>query len=340
LSAPGSNQHRGPGSWAVTASNLTKVYSSTIRAVDDVTFSVGEGEIFGLLGPNGAGKTTVIKMIATLAKPTSGSAKVFGVDVRESQEEVRSMLGYVPQNISADLDLSAYENLLIYSKLFHVGRSERKTRIQDALVYMGLDSRAHDVVKHFSGGMVRRLEIAQTLVNRPRILFLDEPTIGLDPNSKRSVWESVIQLKNQYKTTVFITTHDMVEAETLCDRIAIMDVGKIMVSGSPESLKKSVGGETVSAVLSAPVELSAVPADLGFVTKGAGNTLELLTSNSDEAVPKLVDLVESQGVKILSVSIRKPDLGDVFVRYTNHRLPEEYSTDVRSTRRAFVEHSG
>ena len=198
---------------AIETENLTKIYQGDIRAVDDVTLSVQPGEIFGLLGPNGAGKTTIIKMIVTLAHYTSGKLRVFGIDASKSPETVRDMLGYVPQSISVDTDLTGYENLLIFSKLSYVDKKERSGRIKNALEYMGLTDRAKDLVKHYSGGMMRRLEISQALVNRPKILLLDEPSIGLDPASKMHVWESIKQLKEKFGTTIVITTHDMSEAD-------------------------------------------------------------------------------------------------------------------------------
>jgi ABC-2 type transport system ATP-binding protein len=334
------NQYHGSAPLAIEATELTKVYPPSLKAVNDVTFSVGEGEIFGLLGPNGAGKTTAIKMMTTMTAPTKGMLKVFGVDVTASPQLVRSMLGYVPQNVSVDVDLSAYENLLIFSKMFYVKRRDRKVRIREALEYMGLTSRANDRVRHFSGGMMRRLEIAQTLVNRPRILFLDEPSIGLDPNSRRSVWESILQLRRQYDMTIFITTHDMSEAERLCDRIAIMDTGKIAASGTPESLKKSVGGDIVTLVLKSSAENAVIPVELGEVTVRDGESLELVTNDGEGAVPKLVKLMEQQGFEIESAAIKTPGLDDAFVKYTKHRLTDdEVVEDSRSARRAFMRHA-
>lgn len=217
---------------AIEAENLTKIYPPDTRAVDSITFSVDEGEVFGLLGPNGAGKTTTIKMITALTIPTSGWMKVFGEDVRKHPREVRQMQGYVPQAISVDGDLTGYENLLIFAKLCYVPEAHREELIRDALEYMDLTERSDDLVKHYSGGMMRRLEIAQALVNRPRILFLDEPSIGLDPFSRRQVIGYVKQLNEKYKTTILITTHDMAEADELCHRLAIMNAGRFAVIGS------------------------------------------------------------------------------------------------------------
>lgn len=326
---------------AIEATNISKFYPPSTKAVDNVSFTVHDGEVFGLLGPNGAGKTTTIKMITTLSKLTSGQITVFGNDVRTSPENVRSVLGYVPQGVSVDVDLTAYENLLIFAKLFYVDRKDRSGRIKEALEYMGLSERANDLVKKFSGGMMRRLEIAQTLVNRPRILFLDEPSIGLDPNSRLHVWESIKQLKKNYGTTIFITTHDMNEADELCDRVAIMDSGKVAALGKPEELKKSVGGDVVTVNLSSVPPTLAFPKEIGSIIDQEGNSLQLLTDNGGEAVPLIVDFLNKQGIATLSVSVSRPGLDDVFMKFTKRRLQdEEQVTVTRSTRRAFMRHAG
>jgi ABC-2 type transport system ATP-binding protein len=306
---------------AVEVGNLVKEYQGGVKAVDGISFSVDRGEIFGLLGPNGAGKTTTIKMLIGLTRPTSGSPTLFGVDVVKSPQAARRMLGYVPQNISVDGDLSGYENLLIFSKLSYVGRADRKDRIMRALEYVGLDARARDLVKHYSGGMMRRLEIAQALVNRPGILFLDEPAIGLDPGSKRQIWESILRLRREFGTTLLITTHDMAEADRLCDRVAIMDQGRLVVSGSPTELKKSLGGDIVTVRLLRPSETVAkVPVELGQVVQNDGSAVKVVTSDGPEAAPKLVISLRDQGAEIRSISIDIPSLDDVFLKYTKRRL--------------------
>src|SRR5579872_730571 len=231
--------------YAIEVDKLTKVFGKSFVAVNGISFKVEEGEIFGLLGPNGAGKTTTIRMIITLTPSTSGSISLLGIDAVRKPAVIRQQIGYVPQSVSVDGDLTAYENLLIFSKLFHVERSIRKARIQEALEYMDLSDRSNDLVKHFSGGMMRRLEIAQSLVNRPKVLFLDEPSIGLDPNSKKQGWNYIKNLNHEFGVTIFITTHDMLEADELCDRIAIMNRGEIAIMGSPAELKSSVGGDMI-----------------------------------------------------------------------------------------------
>jgi len=325
---------------AIEVEHLTKVYPPSIRAVDDVSFSVDQGEVFGMLGPNGAGKTTTIKMITTLSPPTSGLVKVFGVDARTHPEAVRSTLGYVPQSVSVDSDLSAYENLLVFSKLFFVGSKDRSERIRSSLAYMGLADRADDLVKTYSGGMMRRLEIAQTLVNRPRILFLDEPSIGLDPASRLSVHESIKRLKHDYDTTIFITTHDMGEADDLCDRIAIMDAGRVAALGSPDDLKKSVGGDVVTIKLARGEELPAIPKQMALVSNRNGSTVELLAENGDEAAPQIISFLDSKGIATESVSISRPGLDDVFLKYTKKHLEDsEDAARANQSRRSFMRHA-
>lgn len=211
-------------------------------AVDALTISVDATEVFGLVGPNGAGKTTVIKMLTTLLRPTSGTARVAGFDIARQAASVRRVIGYVPQALSVDGSLTGYENLLIFAKLYDIPRTERQSRLRDALAFMGLTDAADKLVREYSGGMIRRLEIAQSTLHRPPVLFLDEPTIGLDPLARKAVWDHVKDLRDQYGTTIFLTTHYMEEADDLCSRVAIMHSGRVVVTGTPEELKASVGG--------------------------------------------------------------------------------------------------
>ena len=212
-----------------------------VQALDGVGFEVGAGEVFGLLGPNGAGKTTTIRILATLLHPDEGTANVFGLNVRGRAMEVRRSIGYVPQQLSADAQLTGRENVWLFARLFDVPRAQLKPRVDEALVLMGLGAAAGRLVKTYSGGMVRRLELAQALVNRPRLLILDEPTIGLDPVARAGVWERVQTLREQSGTTVLLTTHYMEEADQLCDRVALMHAGRIVAEGSPASLCRSLG---------------------------------------------------------------------------------------------------
>jgi ABC-2 type transport system ATP-binding protein len=217
-----------------------------LTAVDSLTFSVEKGEVFGLLGPNGAGKTTTLKMLTTLLPPTSGQARVAGLDVVRQAGDVRHLIGYVPQLISADGTLTGYENLNVFAKLYDVPRSEREKRVRDALEFMGIADAANKLVREYSGGMIRRLEIAQSMLHRPMVLFLDEPTVGLDPGARRMVWNHIEQLRQNYGTTILLTTHMMEEADSLCNRVAIMHLGKVAATGTPQELKASVGNNGTS----------------------------------------------------------------------------------------------
>ncbi|HWF38861.1 MAG TPA: ATP-binding cassette domain-containing protein [Candidatus Acidoferrales bacterium] len=230
------------GSNAVETRSLTRRYGDLI-AVDHLNFICPSGAIFGLLGPNGAGKSTLIKMLTTLLPPSEGTALVAGHDIVRDPRAVRRSIGYVSQMLSADGDLSAYENLSISAKLYGVPRAERAARIEHALEFMDLSHVAGKLVKHFSGGMIRKLEIAQSMLHRPHILFLDEPTVGLDPIAKQSVWQNIRDLCEEFGTTILMTTHDMQEADELCETVAFMHSGQLAAMGSPATLKLALGAD-------------------------------------------------------------------------------------------------
>ncbi len=229
----------------LTTDGLTRKFGE-FTAVDHLTLSVDAGEIFGLIGPNGAGKTTTIKMLTTLLPITSGDATIAGFDVRRQPAEVRRAIGYVPQLISADAQVTGYENLWVFARLYSIPREEREGRIRDALEFMGLTPVADELVRNYSGGMIRRLEIAQALMHRPRILFLDEPTVGLDPLARDAVWEQIEKLRGHFGTSLVLTTHYMEEADRLCERIAVMHRGRIVALGTPAALKASLGSPTAT----------------------------------------------------------------------------------------------
>jgi ABC-2 type transport system ATP-binding protein len=227
---------------AVETRGLTRRFG-TLVAVDHLTIAFPHGLIFGLLGPNGAGKSTLIKMLTTLLAPSEGTALVAGYDVVREPRQVRRKIGYVSQMLSADGDLTGYENLLISAKLYGIPRAERKIRITRALEFMKLAHVADKFVKHYSGGMIRRLEIAQSMLHHPAVLFLDEPTVGLDPFAKRAVWQDIRDLRREYGTTILMTTHDMLEADELCETIAFMHQGTLAAIGAPTQLKAALGAE-------------------------------------------------------------------------------------------------
>jgi ABC-2 type transport system ATP-binding protein len=225
---------------AVQTSALTRKFGD-LTAVDQVTLTINQGEIFGLIGPNGAGKSTLIKMLTTLLPPTSGSATVASCDIVRQPAEVRRHIGYVPQLLSADGSLTGYENMLLSAGLYGIPRAERKERITRALARMGLSEVAHHLAGKYSGGMIRRLEIAQSLLHRPTVLFLDEPTVGLDPGARETVWERVLDLRDRFNRTMIVTSHHMDEIDKFCDRIALIDRGRIAAVGTPAELKARVG---------------------------------------------------------------------------------------------------
>jgi ABC-2 type transport system ATP-binding protein len=331
--------------YAIEVDKLTKVFGKGLVAVNGISFKVKEGEAFGLLGPNGAGKTTTIRMIITLTRPTSGSISLLGINAVQKPAEIRQKIGYVPQAVSVDGDLTAYENLLIFSKLFHVERGMRKARIEEALEYMDLSDRANDLVKHFSGGMMRRLEIAQSLVNRPKVLFLDEPSIGLDPNSKKQGWNYIKNLNREFGVTIFLTTHDMLEADELCDRIAIMNRGNIAIMGSPGDLKASVGGDMIMVKFETKSPKMLLPKELGTVVSADEDQIKIQAVGSAEhALPRVMEFFSRASIPIDSISISKPNLDDVFIKYTKASLSEMEAAGIyreaRVTRRSFQRHAG
>jgi ABC-2 type transport system ATP-binding protein len=324
------NQH------SVVVQNLVKDYPK-VRAVDRISFAVVGGEIFGLLGPNGAGKTTTIRMLLTLIKPTKGKASLYDIDVSKYPEKAREMAGYVPQDVSVDGDLTGYENILMYAKLYGVPRIERERRIQEVLEYLNLQERSNDMVNTYSGGMMRKLEIAQALVNRPRILFLDEPSIGLDPNAKRTIWELIKKLRNEFSTTIFLTTHDMNEAEVLCDRIGIMDKGRLVMMGEPSRLKSTVKGNVLSITSKTP-GCNTKLEELGYsvIPGSKDNRFDLVVTDGESLIPYLLDTLKKNGVEVDAVSLQKPTLDDVFLRCTGTRIEGgERWTETRRKRRTF-----
>lgn len=307
---------------AIRVVNLEKNYRK-IKAVDGISFEIPKGEAFGLLGPNGAGKTTTVRILLTLIQPSAGSAHIFGMDTVSQSDRIRQVAGYVPQGISVDGEITAYENMLIYSKLYGIPSSQRKGRIKEVLEYIGLVERANDLVKTYSGGMMRRLELAQSLINRPKILFLDEPSIGLDPNARIAMWEMVRRLREEFGTTILLTTHDMVEADTLCDRIGIMDKGRLAVIGTPSELKSAVGGDVIT-ISAKNASLSDVIGQLGYETiaEPLNGTADLLVKNGETAIPRIVGEFQGKGVELESVFLKKPTLDDVFLKYTGSRIDD------------------
>lgn len=310
--------------YAVSVASLTKVYDGNVRALDGVDLKVESGKIFALLGPNGAGKTTLIRILTTQIKPTSGEAYVFGLNVVREGAKVRQLISYVPQEMSVWTDISGYENLLIYAKIYGIPPHMRDKIIWDALENMGLSEFANNLVRTYSGGMIRRLECACALLTKPKILFLDEPTIGLDPSARKAVWERLTAFKKEYNATIFFNTHYMDEADSYSDEIAIINRGKIVVHGTAEVLKHSLKGEIISLEVEKGLSQGAVEIikKLSSVRDVIINEQEInvIVQDAELALPKIMDILTSGGVLIRKASITKPTLDDVFLKYAGVRL--------------------
>ncbi|MEW6002282.1 MAG: ATP-binding cassette domain-containing protein [Nitrospirota bacterium] len=303
----------------IKVENLVKRFGN-ITAVNDISFEVEEGTIFGFLGPNGAGKTTTINILCTLLSPTSGKAFIAGHDCMKEPASVRKAIGIVFQDTTLDKDLTAYENLIFHAYLYNVPKNEMRERVNDVLKFVDLYERKNDLVKKFSGGMKRRLEVARGLIHRPRVLFLDEPTLGLDPQSRTNLWEFIAELPEKHNVTIFMTTHYMEEAE-VCDKIAIIDNGKIIAIGTPEELKRTVGGDIVyiktADNLSARKEIERL---FRLVVSEKDNELFMTCALGDVCIP---DIIRTIGEKVLSVRLQKPTLNDVFLKLTGKTIREE-----------------
>jgi ABC-2 type transport system ATP-binding protein len=294
----------------IKVANVTKVYDG-VKALDSVSFEVERGEIFGLLGPNGAGKTTLVKILTTVIKPTSGKAEIDSHDVVKSAGEVRKRIGVVFQETTLDNDLTVYENLDFHARLYGMDRKERLKRIEEVLSLVELEDYANTLVRKLSGGMKRRLEIARGILHKPKVLFLDEPTLGLDVHTRRKIWRYVEGLRNE-GVTVFMTTHYMEEADRLCDRVAIIDRGRIVAIDTPSNLKRMVGGDVVRIEFEGEFKLQIKAKK---IVRGE-NFVEITVEDCERVLPEIL-----RAFKVVkSVSIRKPMLEDTFVALTGREL--------------------
>jgi ABC-2 type transport system ATP-binding protein len=316
----------------INVKNLSRQFKS-LKAVDDISFSVDESEVFGFLGPNGAGKTTTINILCTLLSPSAGSAEIAGHDCTKQPDEVRAAIGLIFQDTTLDAGLTAYENLKFHAYLYNLDRKLTECRIDEMLGVVELEARKHDLIKNFSGGMKRRLEIARGLLHYPRVLFLDEPTIGLDPQTRNTIWDFINRLRKQEKITVFMTTHYMEEAEN-CDRIAIMDHGRIIALDTPARLKELVHGDIVTLVTSDNQRAAdEVHKTFGMKTWTENGNLCIESEKGDELIPRLIS---GLSVKTLSVGLKKPTLNDVFLRLTGRTIRDEGIQNEREITREFV----
>ena len=315
--------------YSIETKSLKKSFGD-VTAVNDVSISVKNGEIFGFLGPNGAGKSTTIMILTTLLKPSSGQALIAGFDVMKDAKLVRQNIGYVQQETTVDEYLTGRENLLLQAKLNHIPKDEINQRITEILHLIELSDKQDEPVVTYSGGMRKRLDIAGGLLHRPKVLFLDEPTVGLDIQTRRKIWKYIKKLHEEFEMTIFLTTHYMEEADQLCDRIGIIDGGKIQVIDSPENMKNAMGNEVISIVLEQSEKKTSFLSELKkieFVNKinEDNSKLTLFASKGTEVIPKIFQISSKLNIKITSISLTQPTLDDVFISYTGHEIRDDDS---------------
>jgi ABC-2 type transport system ATP-binding protein len=306
----------------IKAEGLTKIFNGGLVAVDHINFSVKHGEIFGFLGPNGAGKTTTINMLITVLKPTQGTAYILGSDIAKQSTEVRSTIGVVPQEYTADEDLTGYENILLCADLYGIPRGVSKKRALDLLELVELTAFKDKRVQTYSGGMRRRLELVCGLINRPKLLFLDEPTLGLDVQTRAATWNYVKTLKKEFGMTLFMTTHYLEEADALCDRIAIIDHGKIVVTGTPEALKDSLGGDIITLSIKQDVDLTELVKKIEHVkeVKKESGSYMIKSENGEVTAPLIIEALRKEGHVVTKLSLTKPTLNEVYLQYTGKSM--------------------
>jgi ABC-2 type transport system ATP-binding protein len=305
----------------IRAEGLTKYFGS-LKAVDHINFTVKRGEIFGFLGPNGAGKTTTISMLITVLKPSEGTAYILGNDIAKQNTAVRSVIGLVPQEYTADEDLTGYENIILCADLYGIPRKIAEKRALELLQLVELTSFKDKRVQTYSGGMRRRLELACGLINRPKLLFLDEPTLGLDVQTRAATWEYVRTLKKEYGMTLFLTTHYLEEADALCDRIAIIDHGKIVVIGSPIDLKESLGGDIITLSIKQEVDITDLIRKIEHVkeVKQENGGYIIKSENGEVTAPLIIEALRKDGYVVTKLSLTKPTLNEVYLSYTGRSM--------------------
>ncbi len=313
--------------YSIETRSLSKSFGD-LKAVDDISFNVEKGEIFGFLGPNGAGKTTTIMILTTLLKPTSGQGLVSGFDVRIHPKQVRQSIGYVQQETTVDEYLTGRENLLLQARLNHIPKDKIENRIDEILELIELSEKQNQTVVTYSGGMRKRLDIAGGLLHRPKVLFLDEPTVGLDIQTRRKIWEYIKKIRKEFEITIFLTTHYMEEADQLCDRIGIIDGGKIQVIDSPQNLKSAMGKEVISLTIENGDAEKVFLSELGKIElinkiNQDQNKITLFASKGTEVIPKIFQISSDLKVKINSISLTQPTLDDVFISYTGHEIRDD-----------------
>lgn len=316
---------------AIVVENLKKVYSNSVEAVKGISFSVKYGEIFGMLGPNGAGKSTAIKTIIGLLKPTEGKILLDGIDVKRDPYKARLSKGYASQELSVDDKLTAYENIYIQGILYHLSKDTIEKRTKEILEMFGLWDRRNDLVETFSGGMMKRLDIAAALIHKPKILILDEPTLGLDIQTRQSIWNYIKKLREEENITIMLTTHYLEEADELCDRVAIIDHGKILALDKPSKLKSELGGDMITLSFTKDCNkieefVEAVKTEVHEVKNFNKLPSEIYSiiveKNGDQVIPKIFEIANKKGVQIESVRLKRPTLDDVYLSYTGKTIRE------------------
>jgi len=313
--------------YSIETKSLTKSFGD-LKAVDDISFNVENGEIFGFLGPNGAGKSTTMMILTTLLKPTSGQALVSGFDVMTQPKQVRQKIGYVQQETTVDEYLTGRENLLLQARLNHIPKDLINKRIDEILELIELSDKQNDSVVTYSGGMRKRLDIAGGLLHRPKVLFLDEPTVGLDIQTRRKIWEYIKKIHKEFDMTIFLSTHYMEEADQLCNRIGIIDRGKIQVIDSPQNLKSAMGNEVISLTIENGDTEKAFLSELKKIElinkiNQDQNKITLFASKGTEVIPKIFHISSELRIKINSLSLTQPTLDDVFISYTGHEIRDD-----------------
>jgi len=325
---------------AIEVDSLTKKFGD-FKAIDNISFDVEEGEIFGFLGPNGAGKSTTMMILTTLLKPSSGKVLVGGYDIMSDAKKVREKIGYVQQEISVDEFLTGRENLYLHARINHIPSNLIKSRIDDVLELVELGEKQDHATLTYSGGMRKRLDIANGLLSRPSVLFLDEPTVGLDIQTRRKIWSYIKKIRKDFGMTVFISTHYMEEADELCDRIGIIDFGKIQVIDTPKSMKRAIGNEIISFNLVDGKANQDTLIDqinnIEFVkeVKNKQDSITVFSTNSNEVIPKIFQASTNLNMKINSLTLKQPTLDDVFISYTGHDLRDETENKKYSRRKEF-----
>jgi ABC-2 type transport system ATP-binding protein len=318
---------------SIHVQNLTRRFNDLV-AVDNISFDIDQGEIFGLLGPNGAGKTTTLSMLSTMLRPTSGSATINGIDVEHDEDGVRKSIGIVFQDQSLDEELTAWENMDFHGRLYRIPTETRNQRITELLGLVELEDRKDDIVKTFSGGMRRRLEIARGLLHHPSVLFLDEPTLGLDPQTRNHLWQYIATLAREKGITIIITTHYMEEADRLCNRVAIIDHGRIIAMDTPSRLKDGIGGDVVTIDSPDPdnVVSTLSRSGLGKVERYDGKVTVSL-ENAEQHISEIVILLANDHIPIESIAIHKPTLEDVFLSFTGKTIRDQDADNKENMRR-------